>query len=198
MKLTFLVAAIAAFSTALTTHASSIAVDPVENGGSTSFGGSQTLGWTFTANDNIIVTELGYYDFGFDGLGESHQVGIWNLDGPLLGSAIVTTGDPIIDGFRYEPSSPILLLAGQSYVIGGFQSANVDRTLTSASGMTSFTTAPEITFGEERNMPTASFSRPDESHISGGAGAFGPNFQFEPTTIPEPTTIVLLASASAA
>jgi hypothetical protein len=73
-------------------------------------------GWQFTVGSNPIeVTELGYQDFGSDGLVASHQVGIWRLsDESLIGSVAVPSGTVgTLEGFfRYAAlSSPLTLVS---------------------------------------------------------------------------------------
>ena len=61
----------------------------------TSFTG--TKGWgliqgsTFHSDD-ILITQLGVFDDGGDGLVNSHAVGLWTADGALLASTIVPAG----------------------------------------------------------------------------------------------------------
>jgi hypothetical protein len=141
----------------------------------------RTLGWIFTALDDIAVTHLGVWDLGTDGLVASHQVGIWNSLGTLLGTTTVQAGTasavfgaPAAGGsFRYEAVAPIVLSAGATYTIGAlfdmndvfeFNAAHVD-------------TGSVIAFGEERYgdegagfvFPTDTFER---------WGLFGPNFRY--------------------
>jgi hypothetical protein len=85
-----------------------------------------TYGFQFTPVVNISVDSLGYLDIGQDGLAAGHQVGIWNSLGTLLTSATVTTADSTLAGavlagsqFRYTSITPLVLLAGQTYTIGG-------------------------------------------------------------------------------
>jgi len=49
-----------------------------------------TLGWILTATKDLTVNKLGLWDDNQDGLGESHQVAIWNAAGTLLGSRLAT------------------------------------------------------------------------------------------------------------
>jgi hypothetical protein len=107
-------------------HADTIAADPSDNGGAVFFTTGVMIGWTFTANADVTVTRMGYFDVNGNGLAESHEVGIWDLGGALLGSVFVSTSDPLTDGFRYALSPAISLIAGQSYVIGGFESGGND------------------------------------------------------------------------
>lgn len=182
----------AALSFHHTAEAGFVAVDPFENGSSAGLSlVTAMVGWSFAPTVNIAVTQLGYYDFGGNGLGESHEVGIWANGGALLGSATVATGDPILDNFRYTPSPAINLTAGQTYVIGGYQTtAGRDDLLTGTISVSGFSTAPQITYGGQRaTLFAAAFSRPDGTYSGATDGIWGPNFQFEvATTVPEPGT----------
>ncbi len=48
-----------------------------------------TLGWEFTAHENITVTDLGIWDQGMDGLVESHEVAIWDDSENILVQSVV-------------------------------------------------------------------------------------------------------------
>ena len=88
--------------------------------------GNYSVGWTFTANQPIEVSSLGYFDFQNNGLAGAHAVGIWNSSGVLLTSAVVPAGTaaPLgSDGFRYV-AIPTLLLPAGTYTIGGQSNAS--------------------------------------------------------------------------
>ena len=51
-----------------------------------------TYGWSFTLSSTITVTDLGYFDFGGNGLNDAHDVGIWTSTGTLMVSATVPAG----------------------------------------------------------------------------------------------------------
>ena len=83
-----------------------------------------TLGNIFTVgSDDLLVTKLGYADLSNgDGLIDNHQVGIWNMDGTLLGSVMVPSGTSATNynDFRYVPlANGITLNANTSYIIAG-------------------------------------------------------------------------------
>ena len=72
-----------------------------------------TKGWAFADanyNEYIAITALGVYDYGGDGLTNSHAVGIWSNDGTLLASTVIPAGTaaPLIDGYRYSSITPVL------------------------------------------------------------------------------------------
>ena len=88
------------------------------------FGGSGfSLGLEFTANQNMMATDLGAYD-GSDagtnnGFPAAISVGLWNTGGGLLGSVTLgpgTTGT-LVNNYRYLPIVPVALLAGQNYIV---------------------------------------------------------------------------------
>ena len=170
-------------------HASLIAIDPIEDRFLAGIGaGSAMVGWSFMANADITVTSLGYYSSYW----ESHPVGVWHNGGALLGSGTVLTSDPSIDGFRYTSVAPISLLAGQTYVIAGFQTSAEDF-LSLNAGYSSFSAAPEISYIGHRFPSTPDFERPDVTTIFFDDGLFGPNFVFE--AVPEPGTATLVGLA---
>lgn len=81
-----------------------------------------TAGIEFTPTTNLIVNALGYQDAGGDGLGSTHQVGIWNAttNVELVSTTIQSgTGSVLDTNYRYEDVAPVLLEAGQSYYLGG-------------------------------------------------------------------------------
>ena len=49
-----------------------------------------TLGWQFTTNQQISVTNLGIFDDSLNGLADRYQVGIWNSSGCAGTSSIGT------------------------------------------------------------------------------------------------------------
>ncbi|HEY2709263.1 MAG TPA: PEPxxWA-CTERM sorting domain-containing protein [Caulobacteraceae bacterium] len=92
-----------------------------------------SLGFTFTANQNLTVSSLGYFDDGGDGFLTAHEVGIYAGDGgdgpsSLLASTTLGAGQSGALGandFRYQSIAPLALVAGQTYTITGL-SPNTD------------------------------------------------------------------------
>ncbi|WP_190233978.1 DUF4082 domain-containing protein [Nostoc sp. 'Peltigera membranacea cyanobiont' 213] len=150
---------------------------------------NQTIGWSFTANDNLSVTALGFYDqTPGNPLSQSHLVGLWTSDGNLLASTTVQTTSPLTGSFRYEDITSVNLLAGISYVIG----AAITSPFTDIYNIPGVVnTAPEITLtGSARNGTSQGFSFP--STLTAGNGRIGPNFKFDVVTqaVPEPTSLI--------
>ena len=102
-----------------------------------------TFGYTFTLSSPVLVTQLGLWDQGNDGLNASHVVSIWTSTGTQEAQVTIPsgTGATLTNGFRYVSIPSVLLPAG-SYTIGGFYSRNTDNfayfasTITPASGVT--------------------------------------------------------------
>jgi hypothetical protein len=81
-----------------------------------------TLGWTFTANANITVSALGFWNVSPpSALQNSHQVGLWTASGTLLTSGTVQTNSPLTGSWAYVSVSPVALTSGQTYVVGTLQ-----------------------------------------------------------------------------
>ena len=146
-----------------------------------------TYGWSFTLTSTIMVADLGYFDFGDNGLAASHDVGIWTSTGALLVSATVPSGSAgtLINDFRYVLVAPTILTPG-NYVIGGFDSGSTGDAITV--GASTITTASGITYGASRSIGGSSLTFPTGDAFGHPDSYFGPNFIF----VPEPTTLGLL------
>ncbi|MGZ5005417.1 MAG: hypothetical protein ACXWFY_05490 [Chthoniobacterales bacterium] len=127
-----------------------------------------TVGWSFTANQNLSVTALGW-KFG-NALGE--PVGIWTGDGSTLLGQVTVTGAFSVGSFAYNNlTTPIFLSAGQTYLIGGLMNSGS----AGIAGATSVTTNPFVTYIQGgQSVITGVLSAP----ISGAPpnSWFGPNF----------------------
>ena len=87
-----------------------------------------TRGWAFSNGGpvSVTITAVGVWDFGGDGLANSHEVGVWGNSGDLLGSANVPAGTKaaLTDGYRYVPISPVIIaprargIIGAAYLVG--------------------------------------------------------------------------------
>jgi hypothetical protein len=110
----------------ISTSARAQAVLSFTNLGSTNFldSSNRLLGWQFTVLTSVNVTDIGWFDWGQDGLSLSKQVGIWDTaDQSLVVSVTVPsgTGATLSDYFRYVAlGSPVGLVAGRTYRIAGY------------------------------------------------------------------------------
>ena len=101
---------------------------PTQNGIRDDFSGS--VGNYFEVGDSdTIVTHLGFYDSGGDGLAVSHHVGIFTGDGStLLGEVLVPAGTSAYlgNGYRWMPLSPPLALTNNAYYLLGAEVTSGD------------------------------------------------------------------------
>jgi hypothetical protein len=155
------------------------------------FSSDETVGWTFKALDNMVVTSLGWYAIGGD-IDSSHQMGIWDASGTLLGQATVTAGAPDGSGVRYVGVGPINLFSGLNYFIGGRDANDNDSYATSVSDLV---TSSSIQFlGSANSSAGSGFAFPNTVNNITTGGRFGANFQFRvvDAAVPEPGTWALM------
>lgn len=150
-----------------------------------------TVGWAFTANQPLIVAQLGFLDVTpADPLTQPHAVGLWDAAGNLLASVTIQPGSNLISGFRYEAITPVALIVGQTYVLGAFYDALNTTADGYVTGATTATFDPGITFlGPRRDPDGPQTGLIFPSVASAGNGRFGPNMLF---AIPEPAVYALL------
>lgn len=162
--------------------------------GSGSAGGSeQTRGWAFSTDRAIEVNSLGWFDYGDDGLADSHEVGIWDASGRLLLSGVVGAGeaDPLLAGFRYSGAlTGSKVLAAGSYVVAGLSTYDDDAWRDV--DMASVTLGAGIRYLEDRTSETPAF---EFAGVTQGydVGYFGANFQYDEVAaeVPEPSAMAL-------
>lgn len=151
--------------------------------------GTYSYGWAFNVNSAITIDTLGVFDYLQDGLAESHQVGIWNSSGTLLGSTTVGSGSAgTLDGrFRMIDVVDFTLNVGTGYIIGS-TNWDVDRLMLSVD---SITTDSSITYVASKWRNTSgNLLAPTNSGSS--LAYFGPNFSLASSTVPEPGSLALL------
>ena len=142
---------------------------------------NSTRGWAFTVEtEGLVVSKLGIFDEGLDGLIEPHRVSIWTGTGEPVVSTMIPSGDSTeLQGvFRYLEVPPTPLINGEYYVIGAYYGSDADHWADT----------------DDADKHSAIFYRIDQSgtgdsfpeHSGRGVdpGFFGPNFQF--LIVPEP------------
>ncbi len=149
--------------------------------------GAWTLGFEFDPTANILVTSLG--SFFPTGAVDIHGVTLWNASATVLATTTVTgTGT---EGFDYTAITPVLLLAGQDYVIGA-NTLSDDYALTGT-----FSTAAMIGYlgHVETSCAGVTPCYPGTNTIS-GLNDFGANFTFT-SSVPEPASATLVGAVLA-
>ncbi len=160
----------------------------------------QTLGDIFTPAANITVTSLGLFDYQDNGLGEAHEVGIFNQSGTLLASALVSAGtvSPLVDHFRYAAIAPLALTAGQTYIVAALYQTSSDVMGYANTGkVAGDPTIGLAGFAARYAIGSTAMSFPTGTILASAPFYIGPNFEF--TVDPPPASIsVALFSAGAA
>ena len=87
-----------------------------------------SFGFEFTTNAAVTVTSLGYFDNGGDGFATAHTVGIYDNTGNLITEITLDagTGGTLEGSFRYESIAPVVLAAGESYVLAATTGGSAD------------------------------------------------------------------------
>jgi len=153
-----------------------------------------SLGFEFSVTGSATVLDLGYNYFSVP-LNESHQVGIYDSTGTLLGSVTVTNSSTVDNGYLYTAlSTPLTLSAGDYWIAGTTLGLN-DGWIYQASNIV---TAPGISYVDSwftnGNGGMLSFPTTD----TGGARQYLPvNFLLSSASVPEPSSIMLMATAVA-
>jgi hypothetical protein len=168
----------------------------------------ETEGSFFQANGSVWVTALGVWDSPFSygqltGPRTAHEVALWTAGGSLLGSATIPAGNssPLLDGYRWATlDTPILLTAGQTYVLGASYPVNTqgvspDVFRPSAPIDPNFTLLGWCTGGitplNGAVFPTQ-YGPADFQTEGGLQGWFGPNLQ---AVVPEPSALIIVPIA---
>ena len=152
------------------------------------------LGYSFTANSATSVVALGVWDYQYDGLLNSHQLGLWDSHGNLLSSTFVPAGSSglLVDNFRYTSITPISLTMGSKYYVGATFNGPGDDPWTADPSI--MITNPLITYDSRRYEFGSALVFPDLAG-SNGTGYWGGNVLLGAgTAVPEPASVVLFAT----
>lgn len=169
--------------------------------GGSAFGGfyggalDDVVGFRFTADVDMFVTDLGIVNDLADGvLDARHTIGLWrNSDQALLASVTVDSSGTLISNFYYESIGSVMLSAGGQYTLGATYNINDGDSYVSGPSLgldgISGTTAVFPAAGD------LGFVYPTEES-GGNQGRIGPNMIWEP--IPAPASLAALGLAFAA
>lgn len=153
--------------------------------------GDPMVGWAFDVNSAVTIDALGIWDEGADGLSNSHEVGLWEIDGTLLASTTITNSSTSAsstssDGrWLFQSISSLSLGVGRYAIAAVYGSDDPDHIRT---GVT-INTITEIAFVEARTNGLSSLLFPNRSFDT--AGYIGPNLRVETQHITEPTMLAI-------
>lgn len=153
-----------------------------------------TLGYYFTPNTNITLTQLGAWDSYGDGFVSGFQeVGLWDVaSSTMLAYTQVGNGSALDGGFRWERVSPVALTPGMTYVVGATNHED-----TYHYGDPTATVAPQITYIADAYGNGGNYNLEYPLNTSGQGNAFGwygGNIKF----VPAPGAAAFLAFAGIA
>jgi hypothetical protein len=150
-------------------------------------GTNYSLGWSFTATQDLYVNSLGVYAAPEFGTGnriftQDHAVGIFDANKNLIASTTVSNTDALNGYFRYHAlASLVQLNSGSTYFIAAAMGADQYTWDT-----TGFTVNPLITYnGSFYNASNGlTFPTTPDDMTAMANGTFGPNMDVTPTPIP--------------
>lgn len=156
------------------------------------YGYSGTLGFDFTPLQNIVVKQLGYFDFGQNGFNGGASIGLWQSDGTLIVQTSVSSSDPLNGYYRFAAVTDTLLTAGTTYVIG----AHDENDPVTDTRFATITQSPDISFGLAHWYPSSGLYFPDNT--APGFIYTEPNFTYTIATasVPEPAVLLIMAGAA--
>ncbi len=140
--------------------------------------GDFVVGYTFSTDRALTVTDLGTLDQDGDGLSDDSTVALWDLQtqGVLARARVpsaTSAGSSFWGGWRFAAIEPLTLAPG-TYVLGSqVYSGSADRYLHDAQ----VTIAEGITWDEARHASGSMLDFPTNVY-TGEASWFGPNFLF--------------------
>lgn len=193
MRSIFLIFLILVFTPSLVT-ASVLGLDISADGSVGDDNRDFTLGWEFSLHEDVMLTSLGTWDQGADGLNVAQKVSVWKTSGELLASVMVDNSATAVDSaseqgqWLFASISGTFLLAGD-YLIGANRAGDSDDPF--QFGNTVVTTdASILTWNESRFSNLNSFGLPVNS--ASGTQYFGPNLMIRSVSVPEPGTMGIL------
>ena len=144
---------------------------------------------------DVTINALGFEDPGGDGLEQTNRVGIWRDNGVLLGSVTVPAGTlgQLLNNYRYEPLGvELVLTSGNFYRIGALVATGGGNAWTDIPGSPQFASGANVVVTTNLYTNGGGLAVPA---INGGGSLlrWAPaNAEFI-ATVPEPSTIALLA-----
>ena len=156
------------------------------------------LGWSFLVTSPVTIDALGLFDVDADGFAADHLVVLADGSFAPIATALITnaTSVPVpststLGEWRSTPITPLTLDPATYFIGAVFSSDDPDGLIVESTA----STIPGVTFGDAFLfvVPTGPFlTVPDAND-----GFFGPNL-FTPSSVPEPSSLVLLGAGLAA
>lgn len=151
-----------------------------------SYYGDYMVGWRFTVAEPVVVTDVGIFDLGDNGLAHSSQVAIWETDTQaLLTIETVPAWDEadttLLDGFRLVGVEPLVLEVGDYIIADQAFDTSFDYYVYNAQ----IEPGSELAWVEGRHSAGSSVAFPT-SVVSGGLGSaawFGAGFRYRPLDV---------------
>jgi hypothetical protein len=153
----------------------------------------RTVGYEFTVGSSPLSSlSLGIRDWGGDGIVDYHDIGLWDANQNLLASVTITPGTSS-NGWRFlSLTSPVMLNAGENYILGASYGDSVDEI-----GISRTWEGANPTYNSAVTFDTVRFDDsltgltfPTMLEYPVYLGEFGPNMEFE--IVPEPSSRLLL------
>ncbi len=149
--------------------------------------GNWSLGWSFTVEQPVTVTALGFYDDLQNGLTQPHDVAIYDAQQQIVVSGQVVPGDPLVSWWRWTQVQPVVLDPGVQYEI-----VAVTGDENYAWEPTGFVADPQVNYLADAYRTPAGGVLAYPNGSDGIVGYFGPNFLLT-NAIPAPGALLLLA-----
>ena len=168
--------------------------------------GGEALGMDFNVNSPIIVTQLGVFDSGSNGLSRFLTAQIYDRDTQLPVTPLITfsagsgpSSGTLIDGSRFLDISPVSLPAGfhgaivashsdaTEMIFNSFGQPNDTSTLNTGGGSISFVGLSRLSGGLPDVYPLTLDAGPVNRYDAG-------TFTFTAIAVPEPAVSILIAS----
>jgi hypothetical protein len=166
-------------------------------------GSNVTSGFAFGVASSLVISGLGLFDVGADGLINAHEVGLWTSSGTLLASAMVTNSANVVAstdslGEWLEVNIAPVTLAAGSYVLGAFYFNANTHTEDDAVWMTTASSISGVSYQNGSVLVSSTFGFPNESipATSSDARIFGP-MAFTGASVPEPGSFALFLCGAA-
>ncbi len=149
------------------------------------------IGWAFTTNEPILVTELGVYDHDDDGLLEDRQLTLWDNLGGVLANVTIPAGSvsALDDSYRYQPIDPQRLEPDVEYIFADDYREKIE--IIRARSV-AFQTDPAVNWFEGRINASGSAAIP-QSPLPSDQPGLVVNFKF--VRVPEPASSGLVVIA---